>query len=148
MILLDYVFSITHSLVQLHNEDDSFTVSTSLKNETSAFEEISFPVSTSLKNETSHDHSSFPVSSSLKNETNPLIIKTSLPFDLINEPSFHPTISNLLRWMKWSLGGIFSCRGHSTCALVGAFKTFLPIACNRPLKFGRKIRFRAPKYKW
>ena len=69
-------------------------MSTSLKNETSAFEESSFTVSTSLKNETGHEHSSFPFSGSLKNETNPLLITTSLPSDLINEPSFHPAISN------------------------------------------------------
>ena len=53
-------------------------MSTSLKNETSAFEESSFTVSTSLNNEIGHEHSSFPVSSSLKNETNPLLIESSL----------------------------------------------------------------------
>ena len=42
-----------------------------VKNETSAFEESSFTVSTSLKNETGQEHSSFHVSSLLKNETNP-----------------------------------------------------------------------------
>ena len=72
MTMLDYVFSSTHSLFQLHNEDGSFTVSTSLKNET-GYEDSSFTVSTSLKNETCHQHSSFPMSSSLKNETNPTL---------------------------------------------------------------------------
>ena len=65
MTPLDYVFSNTHSLLQLHNEESYF------------------PVSTSLKNETGHENSSFPVSSSLKNETNPLLIKMILPFDLV-----------------------------------------------------------------
>ena len=69
-------------------------MSTLLKNETSALEESSFTVSTSLKNETGHEHNSFPVSSSLKNETNPLLITMSLPSNLVNETSFHPTISN------------------------------------------------------
>ena len=69
-------------------------MSTSLKNETSSFEDSSFTVLTFLKNEIGHEHSSFPVSSSLKNEINPLLITTSLPSDLVNEPSFHPAISN------------------------------------------------------
>ena len=51
MTSLDYVFSNAHSLVQLHNEDGYFPVSTLLKNE-SGYEDGSFTVSTSLKNET------------------------------------------------------------------------------------------------
>ena len=54
MTPLDYVFSRAHSLLQLHNEDDSFPVSTSLKNETD-YEDGSFPVSTSLKNELGYE---------------------------------------------------------------------------------------------
>ena len=51
------------------------------------------------------ENSSFPVSSSSKNDKNPLLIessllldlisvKSSLSSDLVNEPSFHPPISN------------------------------------------------------
>ena len=54
-----------------------------------------FTVSTSVKNETCcHEHSSFPVSSSLKNKTNPPLIESIFSFNLVNGPSFHPTISN------------------------------------------------------
>ena len=58
MTPLDYIFSNAHSLVQLHYEDGSFTMSTSLKNET-GFEDSSFTVSTSLKNESGFEDSSF-----------------------------------------------------------------------------------------
>ena len=76
-------------------ENDSFPVSTSLKNEIDHFEDSSFLVPTSLKNETGHhEDGSFPVSTSLKNERNPLLVNSSLSSDLVNEPSFHPAISN------------------------------------------------------
>ena len=56
---------------------------------------VTFVVSTSLKNETGHhEDGSFTVSTSLKNETNPLLVNSSLSSDLVNEPSFHPPISN------------------------------------------------------
>ena len=55
---------------------------------------VSFLVSSSLNETRFHEHSSYPMSGSLKNETNPRLIKTSLPFDLVNEPLFHLAISN------------------------------------------------------
>ena len=58
MTPLDYIISSSHSIVQLHNEDGSFTVSTSLKNE-SGYEDGSFTMSTSLKNEIGFEDSSF-----------------------------------------------------------------------------------------
>jgi hypothetical protein len=59
------------------------------------YEHSSFSMSSSLKNETddTHEHSSFSVSSSLKNETDPPPIELSLPLDLIPKPSFHPPVS-------------------------------------------------------
>ena len=69
---------------------------------------VPFTVSTSLKSETRcHEHSSFPVSSSLKNEINPLLIKSSLSYDLVNEPSFHPAINyQMCTWLnEMKLGG-------------------------------------------
>ena len=45
-----------------------FLVSSSLKNETTSYEDNWFTMSTSLKNELGHEDSSFTVSTSLKNE--------------------------------------------------------------------------------
>jgi hypothetical protein len=48
----------------------------------------------SLKNETNnHEHGSFSMSSSLKHETYPPPIKSSLPLDLVLEPSFPLPVS-------------------------------------------------------
>jgi hypothetical protein len=109
-------------------------VSRSLKNE---HIHSSLSVSRSLKNETdNHEHSSLSVSSSLKNETDPPPIESSLPLDLVPEPSFplpvsvDPLYSSLSsepipissqesnwvqkksQWMKQSLGGMSPASGH------------------------------------
>jgi hypothetical protein len=55
---------------------------------------VHFLCQVSLKNETdNHEHSSLSVSSSLKNETDPPPIESSLPLDLVHEPSFPLPVS-------------------------------------------------------
>jgi hypothetical protein len=59
-------------------------------------EHSSFPVSSSLKNETdAYEHSSLSLSSSLKNETDPPPLESSLTLDRILEPSFPPPSENV-----------------------------------------------------
>ena len=78
-----------------HHEESSFHCVILVKNEIVHHEDSSFTVSTSLKNETSHhEDGSFPVSTSLKNETNPLLFNSSLSSHLVNQPSFHPPSNN------------------------------------------------------
>ena len=71
------------------SEESSFTVSTSLKNETEHHEDSPFSVPTSLKNELDpFEESLFPVSTSFtKMKQYPLHFKSSL---LAYEPSFPP----------------------------------------------------------
>jgi hypothetical protein len=82
----------------------SLYVSSSLKNEIDKHEHSSISVSISLKNETyNHDHSSLSVSRSLRNEIDPPPIESSLPLDVIHEPSFPPPM--LVDHLTSSLSG-------------------------------------------
>jgi hypothetical protein len=70
------------------HEHSLFSLSSSLKTKTYDHENSSLAVSSLLKNETyKHDHISSSMSRSLKNETTPPPIESSLPLDLVPEPS-------------------------------------------------------------
>jgi hypothetical protein len=94
----NYEHSSLSMAILLKNETDNYehsslSVSSSLKNETVKYEHSSLSVSILLKNETdNYEHSSLSVSSSLKNESYPPPIESSLPLDLVLEPSFPPLV--------------------------------------------------------
>jgi hypothetical protein len=71
------------------NEHSSLSLSSSLKSETYGNDNSSLSLSSSLKNETdANKHKSLSLSSLLKNEIDPSPSESSLPLDIILEPSF------------------------------------------------------------